>query len=157
ALVYHTESSVPGGRHPTRLWDTETRRLLPELVGQTGFTHSMAVSPDGASFATVAQEEIVRVWDFATVQELRTFRMLGDWPIVVAYSPDGESLVAASVSGARRWDLADGRELATMKFGPGLQGLRFTKEAEAVVVVYNSKTSTVDFWELDSGQQLQTI
>jgi WD40 repeat protein len=77
--------------------------------------YTPAVSPDGQLFATVASDSEVRLWNAATRTAAGILRgfLLGAHS--VAFSPDGDRLVAGSggQEAVKIWDLATQQELLT--------------------------------------------
>ena len=54
---------------------------------------AVAFSPDGKLLASAGGDKMVRLWDPATGQELRTLTGHTDWVRSVAFSSDGKLLV----------------------------------------------------------------
>ena len=104
----------------------------PVMVVQAGHAsrvRAISFSPDGRLLAsasgegtywTVAQPNVVKLWDVATGTELRTLdvKSLATW---VGFSPDGRRVAAKGtqiVEKVQVWDVASGAELAGVKPGP---------------------------------------
>jgi WD40 repeat protein len=58
----------------------------------------MAFSPDGKTLASASDDSTLRLWNVATQQELLSVRQLGVGLRGLAFSPDGQLLVAGSGS-----------------------------------------------------------
>ncbi len=105
-----------GGDETARAWDVATGRLLATVECDDPVL-AVAISPDGKSIASASARwgngfydqspAEVQVWDVATS---RRIAKLPDQPSQVfsmVYTPDGKSLITASLSGAVIvWDLA---------------------------------------------------
>jgi RNA polymerase sigma factor (sigma-70 family) len=150
-----------GGMDKTiRLWDVATGKLVREIDGSPNVISKVAVSRDGTLVASLGSTEIkhgaftsfpwvncIRIWDAATGKELRQLHMdaKGGQPSppafsMVAFAPDGKTLLTAGNDGACRvWDAASGKERRQIPLGtPGLTTLAFTADSKTVAVASNS-------------------
>ncbi len=106
-LVSHSQDAT------VKVWDANTGAVLRTLGGHGG--GGVTVSPDGKWFAATAGRKI-RLWELATVKELRALEGHVQNVRGVAFSPDGTRLVSTSHDQTMRlWDLASGKELRTFK------------------------------------------
>ena len=93
-----------------RVWDARDGHLLHTLPGHGGGIKALAVSPDGRTLASVADDLQVKLWSLPTGRELMTIGRSVDLGRLL-FTPDGDGLVAAHPwRGARIWRAsADGR------------------------------------------------
>lgn len=111
----------------------------PELILQTGHTRSanaVAFSPDNRWLASGGKDNLIKIWDLATGNVLRTLYGHTSNVNALAVSPDGKLL--ASGSG----DINDQRDLGTFTQGG---------------VVGGAEDNTVRIWSVQTGQQLQVL
>src|SRR6266481_1502587 len=111
----------------------------PELILQTGHTRSanaVAFSPDNRWLASGGKDNVIKIWDLATGNVLRTLYGHTSNVNALAVSPDGKLL--ASGSG----DLNDKRDLGTFTQGG---------------VVGGAEDNTVRIWSVQTGRQLQVL
>ena len=111
----------------------------PELILQTGHTKSanaVAFSPDNRWLASGGKDNVIKIWDLATGNILRTLYGHTSNVNALAVSPDGKLL--ASGSG----DINDKRDLGTFTQGG---------------VVGGAEDNTVRIWNVQTGQQLQVL
>jgi len=111
----------------------------PELILQTGHTRSanaVAFSPDNRWLASGGKDNLIKIWDLATGNVLRTLYGHTSNVNALAVSPDGKLL--ASGGG----DINDKRDLGTFTQGG---------------VVGGAKDNTVRIWSVQTGQQLQVL
>jgi WD40 repeat protein len=111
----------------------------PELILQTGHTRSanaVAFSPDNRWLASGGKDNVIKIWDLATGNVLRTLYGHTSNVNALAVSPDGKLL--ASGSG----DINDKRDLGAFTQGG---------------VVGGAEDNTVRIWSVQTGQQLQVI
>ncbi len=111
----------------------------PELILQTGHTRSanaVAFSPDNRWLASGGKDDVIKIWDLATGNVLRTLYGHTSNVNALAVSPDGKLL--ASGSG----DINDKRDLGTFTQGG---------------VVGGAEDNTVRIWSVQTGRQLQVL
>src|SRR6266536_3609425 len=111
----------------------------PELILQTGHTRSanaVAFSPDNRWLASGGKDNVIKIWDLATGNVLRTLYGHTRNVNALAISPDGKLL--ASGSG----DINDQRDLRTFTQGG---------------VVGGAEDNTVRIWSVQTGRQLQVL
>jgi WD40 repeat protein len=111
----------------------------PELILQTGHTRSanaVAFSPDNRWLASGGKDNVIKIWDLANGNVLRTLYGHTSNVNALAVSPDGKLL--ASGSG----DVNDQRDLGTFTQGG---------------VVGGAEDNTVRIWSVQTGRQLQVL
>ena len=100
-----------GGDRRIRLWDPESARLLLSTAPQPGSINSLSFSPDGRTFATSISDGVTRIWTRKGAGlAMRSFEGFKKWSrVLLAFSPDGRSLIAASKRGEfLTWDVETG-------------------------------------------------
>ena len=104
-----------GFDNTARVWDVATGKLLV-TVQQDNPVLTVAISPDGKTFASASsgggtassarRRPTVQVWDSATGRPLATLPDQPSQVFAMLFTPDGKSLITASLSGAViLWDL----------------------------------------------------
>jgi RNA polymerase sigma factor (sigma-70 family) len=145
----------------TRLGTTRWRHAAP--------VHFLAMSPDGKTVVSAADDRYVRVWDFGTGKELRRFGPgPGDFGLyakmtssqnlaVAAVSRDAQFLAATfDRPTIELWNLATGKELPSIpvtdeKNARRLPGaLAFAPDGKQLAIAENS--GTIRLWDIDAGK-----
>jgi WD40 repeat protein len=124
-------------------------------VTGSGTAESVAISPDGKTLATGADDGTVRLWslaDPARPRWLSTTHDSGNYVYTVAFAPDGMTLAAASVDDfTRLWNVANpakptplGRPLGGLTSYP--IGLAFSPDSKTLAI--GSADKTVHLWDV---------
>jgi WD40 repeat protein len=90
------------------LWEVATgqaRRSLKSM--RTGGTWlRLAISPDGKLLAAAEETGFLALVEIETGSLLGKLKAHGDWPLGVAFSADGATLVSAEIGEVRLWNVA---------------------------------------------------
>src|SRR6266851_4971897 len=150
---------VASGAFDVSLWSASDGMLIRKLVPPAAI-RSIAFSRDGTRIAAASQDKMVRVWNPATGELLRTFEPQGFVhfnqgktfvepialpQLAVDFSPDGRKIATA---GADRivwvWDIGTGKELQSLQgHRMSITGLAFL---DASRVVSCSLDGTTRVW-----------
>src|SRR5262249_62317367 len=92
-----------------------------EIKGHTALVYGVAFSPDGKILATAAFDNTIKLWDAATLKEMRTLSGHTGPVYSVVFSPDGAQLASSSHDQTiRLWNVADGMMVKDMKGHGGI-------------------------------------
>jgi WD40 repeat protein len=93
--------AAAGGDKRLRVWEIggSAATLKTNTLAHTATIIRLAYSPDGTRLATTATDREVKLWDAASVRELRTFGSQSDWAQALAFSPDGRRLAVGRYDG----------------------------------------------------------
>ncbi len=79
------------------------------LDAHTGPVHAVAWSPDGGRLASVGEDQVLRVFNASTDDEIHSLRHPGGIPLELAWDPSGDRFATAALDGILRiWNAADG-------------------------------------------------
>ena len=152
-----------GSEDATHVWDAETESLRYTLLGQSGFVHGVAWSPDSSRLVTGGSDGTAKVWEIGDmgVRELWSLpaQETGSWIVGVAFSPDGTRVMAADDGNSvvKIWDLGPtgDAEWANLPV-PGAFQVEFMPDGRRLVT--SSKfADAVTIWDLPTGRELRTI
>lgn len=151
-----------------RLWDTASGRLLHVLTNNN--VQSVVFSPDGRQLAVVGGGSRllggskVLFYDTETGQLLRT---LADYNITmgVAFTPDGNSLIAAGGYEAQTWDVHSGQLRQTQASDIPIWSIALSPNGSLMAwgggkhqyVDGDEQLHIVQVWDVATGQLLYTL
>jgi len=109
----------------------------------------VAVSSDGALFASAEKTNVIRVWSSANGQLLRTLRLVSGQITAIEFSRSGNHLASSHNDGRiRLWNpIMHGNVLREFNHGPGLSQVRFVPGQTRMVSV--GSAGGVQVWDID--------
>jgi RNA polymerase sigma factor (sigma-70 family) len=153
--------AVPAGRGPVTLWDTQTGQVVRTLKGdRSRATYGLVFSPDGKTLATAWAEQVERdatasLWDTATGELRRRFRVPLAATTDLRFSSDGRLLLIPGGCLVRLWDVATGKEVLEQEaHAYSVRSLAFTPDGRSIV---SGGRETIRVWDVKTGQQRQVI
>lgn len=140
--------------------------LFPFLGDRTvlcaGFrVYDIALSPDGKLLAAGGSSNIVRIWEMATGEALRSLSLGEDVVYVgsLAFSPDGTTLALPGTYEypIQLWDVASGEVLLSFSSDDylNIQSLAFSPDGK--MLASGNWDGAVHLWDVTSGQILRTL
>lgn len=122
-------------------WLVSIFELMDGGHGQT--IHSLALSPDGRTFASAGTDKTIRIWELATGKQLKIFKQpIRVW--LAAFNRDGSKLLSIADDGRHRyWDVAGEREITDDP--PALESFRLPWQSPdgKLMAVYDESEKTI--------------
>lgn len=111
-------ATASGDRKSTsaKIWNAETGAEVLSLAGHTARVRAIDFSPDGQLIATGSLDGTIRIWDAGhgkRLKELTVNNKRGEPTEIndLQFTPDGKTLIAATYSGEKAWDVSSGKVL----------------------------------------------
>jgi WD40 repeat protein/S-adenosylhomocysteine hydrolase len=135
-----------------RLWDVENREKLKMSGRYVDYFNSVAFSFDSKMVA-IGSNDTVRLWDVESGTEQKVFHGDKAWfDGVVAFSPDGETIVSGWHDGVLRlWDVKSGKERKIL-WGHTMGIYSVSSNSDGTSLVSGSEDGTVRLWDVESGK-----
>jgi WD40 repeat protein/serine/threonine protein kinase len=137
------------------VWDAATGQSDPSFKSQPRRpVTSVCFSGDGRRLASCeGQKRIVRVWDAATGELVRSIEGHTDTVSSVCFSPDGQRLATASYDRTVKvWDLGTGQEVHSLKgHTHPVFSVSFSPDGRCLASAGDDRTVRV--WDAATGQQ----
>ncbi|PPQ93171.1 hypothetical protein CVT25_002629, partial [Psilocybe cyanescens] len=158
----------PRNLDPCRGWKSH----FPRIPGFTGAllggtllmtlyvnsqVNAVAVSPNGKKIVSGSDDNLVRVWDVSTGNELKVLKGHTHVVTSVAFSPDGKKIVSGSHDNSVMvWDVSTGNELKVLKGHTyWVTSVAFSPDGKKIVS--GSDDSSVRVWDASTGNELKVI
>jgi WD40 repeat protein len=161
----HSPIFCGGGRYVVAvdrgilIWDASSGRQVAKLPGnrsQPGpWTSRVACPADGQYVLSSANGEmVVRLWNVATGQEVRTFSGYGGGIYAVATSPDGSLIISGGANKLIHvWDTSTGRLLRSITEDSKIRRLKFLPDGSHFI----SSADTIKIRDVASGSVVRTL
>lgn len=151
------------------IWDIRSARIMKSLPAHSDPVNGVDFVWDGTLIVSCATDGLIRIWDTATGQCLRTLVHEDNPPVTaVKFSPNGKFVLAWSLDDCvRLWDYVKGRCIKTfqghvnkkysMAGGFGIYGLPNAPPTTICFAVSGSEDGAILCWDLVTKKILQRI
>jgi len=135
--------------------DDAPQLVLP--IGHTARVNSIAFSPDGRYILSGSYDTTIKLWEFSTGREIRSFVGHTDAVTSVAFDPDGQHIISGSWYGSVKvWRIDTGQAINT--FRPHtywINSMVLSKDGR--YILSGSGDKTIKLWELETGHIVRTF
>ncbi len=156
--------SAGQGTGAIRIWDIASGVEEHVLTEHTGRVTSLALAPDGQTFASGSDDQTIKLWDVASATSIDTLTGHTGFVFDVTFSPDGLNLASASADATvRTWDLGTGQATQVLTdFVDDVAGVRYSPDGETLIgcggrIFANVADPAVRVWSAGDGQLLNTF
>lgn len=134
----------------TKLWETESGKLIRTLEGHTKPITSSTFSMDGKTIITTSQDGLLKGWETLSGNLLYTIRV-GSYINGIALSPDNKSMVVFSHDvSATLLDVTTGKQIHVLTgHTKSINSASFNQTGTLVVTASNDRTARI--WDTQSG------
>ena len=138
--------------YKTRIWSTETRKLVCETAAHEGVIYSLAFSPDCEKILTGSDDTTARLWDIRKNTELGKPMRHSAAVYSVAYSPNSNAILTGSNDGtAMLWDSQTCEHLKTFNHGFSVKVAEFQSDRTVLTAGYDKQ---VKLWDCRTEREL---
>ncbi|WP_239469801.1 WD40 repeat domain-containing protein [Archangium violaceum] len=137
-----------------QLFDARSGELLERLDAHRSFAMTVALSPDGLTFASGGRDGSLHVWSRPRTPAEVILRGHQVWVEALAFSED-QALVSGGEDGLRLWSLPEGNALEPRSLGTGISSLAVSPDRKLIAA--GGLDGTVRVLEAGSGRQLLAL
>lgn len=144
------------GGYDIYIWDVATGVRIYTLAGHTAQIMDLAFGLNG-NLASASEDGSLRLWDVPAQEEIRKFDGHQDGLTSVAFSPNGEQLIAGSFDWLLRlWEVDTGRLISTFEgHEAAIWSVAFSPDGETIASA--SEDWTVRLWNTPDSNENLTI
>jgi WD40 repeat protein/mono/diheme cytochrome c family protein len=142
---------VPGRKGELKIWKSDGT-LAATGAGHADCIYAAAISPDGKTIATASYDKLVKLWDAATGNEMKTLKDHTDAIYSLAFTPDGKKVLSGAYDRTVKvWDAASGERLFTLSEPTdGVNTIALSPDGKFIAAAGQDKTIRV--WALEDKQ-----
>jgi WD40 repeat protein/serine/threonine protein kinase/DNA-binding SARP family transcriptional activator len=158
-LALHALAKAPSLEAENALHQAiQSSRVLQTLGDHEEPFFFLDYSPDGSRLATTSGDNLAKVWDTGTGEELLTLDGHEGETFGISFSPDGKRLATASYDGTVIvWDAQSGERLLTLSSdGAELTAVQFSPDGSHLAA-NGAYDGHIRIWDAETGEQLRSF
>jgi WD40 repeat protein len=148
-----------GVNNAIRLFETASGKEVRPGPGHAAGISSIALSADGKLLASASAPGVIHLWNTATGQDIRHWSCPPTPPgsdVVLAFSPDSQTVVSANGSDAIRfWQAQSGEEKMQLPGNAGDPALSVLYAPDGTKLILGRRQGTVELWDLADKKVVQ--
>ncbi len=147
--------ATAGENRVTSIWETQSGRLIQNLIGHENEVMSVAFSPDGQSVLTSSHDCTARIWDLKTGQQRYLLPHRGEL-LEASYSPDGKYVATASRDRtAMIWNAITGQpHCRALRSEHAVRNVKFSADNRRLLVM---DFQGLRIWDTEMGVPLTVL
>ncbi len=130
--------------------------LVHTLSGHNNRIYRASFSPNGRYVVTSSGDNLAKIWDAKSGNDVRTLRGHSSHVFSARFSPDSKRVVTAGGETAKLWDVSTGEQVK-MLIGHSKIVHSAAFSADGTVIVTTSEEGTAKLWNAQNGQEIRTI
>ncbi len=141
-----------GHKGTLEVWQTGPLQSLRFVTQKDPGFITFALSQDNKLIASASWGGIIRLWDTATLKEVKKLESAGYRVTALAISPDGKVLASAENGIIRLWDLATSKRIDPFRGQEtGINSITFAQHGERLISLDGN---AIRFWDVVTGKLL---
>ncbi|MFZ4813058.1 MAG: protein kinase domain-containing protein [Phototrophicaceae bacterium] len=144
-----------GADRTIRLWNLATGELIRTIVDAHGTGVNRArFSPQGDTLASAGRDNLAKLWNVRTGELIHDFVGLSGWVSTVAFSHDGQYVVAGADNDLILWQTANAQEVRRFVGHQGfVYGGQFSPDDD--YLLSGASDTTVRLWQVATGEEIR--
>jgi uncharacterized protein with WD repeat len=125
--------------------------------GHSDTVWSVAISPDGQTLVSGGSDNLIKIWNLNTGEEIHTITGHSEPVYSVAISPDGQTLISSSDDNTIKvWNLTTDEQIYTLtEDSDGVFAVAISPDGQTLVT--GSKNGKIKVWYLTTGEEIYTL
>lgn len=143
-------TALPG--NAIGLWDVREHRLLPQLVGHSGWIRSLNFSSDSSRIVSASEDATARTWEVLSGREIHVFKAHDGAVNDARFDTSGRRIVTAGRDRTLRvWDATSAAAILTLTgHSNSINAACFSPDSLRILSM--SADFTARLWNLSSGE-----
>lgn len=148
-----------------RLWDVATGQELRQCAGHVSGVRALAFAPDGKTLASAGgywendlrgqtkPDSKLRLWDVASGAQIHALGDHTDGVRIVAFAPDGKSVVSGDRRLLHTWDVATGKEVQCFAVDRDQMPVGLAFSSDGSTLFSGGGDGTLHEWDVATGKE----
>ncbi len=155
--------AVASADNAVMIWDlTSNQPFIQDVMLQRSNILATVYSPNGKSFASAGgskgDDALIHIWDATTDKEVKTLPNDAGYITDLAFSPDGNKLVAASSNNSLEiWDVSAAIPLYIINLTGNNRYIPVAYSPDGHTIASGNADGEIELWDSNTGRQIGSI